>query len=205
MDCAASCSDTTGHQAWVIDRASVQYPRRAAFETNDADLETMRELLTDGNEKNARGFEAAVSWLLWMLGFNPVHLRDSKRHEEAPDLIVDCEGQFAIVECTIGQLKDDKLAKLTARFVEVRDGLEVSGHGEAKLLPILVTRHTREQVQSDLDKVTFAGVHVLTRDELALLLERTRLRNEPRLLLDEWRRQAASAKAALARRSTPGY
>lgn len=191
VDCAVSYADATQDQAWAVDRTSIQNPRRAAFEPCDMGLTETTALLTSGGDRDGRAFEAAVSWILWMLGFNPVHLVSSKRVEDAPDIILECEGRFAIVECTTGQLKSDKRAHLNARSLAIRDSLAVAVRHGVDLFPILVTRLTREQVAPDLEEAARAGLHVLTRDELLPLFERTRLTNDPRAILEEWKQDLA--------------
>ncbi|MDR7298245.1 hypothetical protein J2X16_003608 [Pelomonas aquatica] len=205
VDCAVSYQGETHQQAWITDRSAVGNPRRAAFEPSDTELLAMQSMLRDEDDKNGRGFEAAVAWLFWMLGFNPAHLRNSKQHEDAPDILVECEGDFVIVECTIGQLKADKRSNLKARCVNVEKSLAASGNRDAMVLPVLVTRFSHEQVTADLDDAAKAGLHVLTRDDMLALMERTRQINSPAVILAEWRTALEANRAATQRPQTPAF
>lgn len=206
IDCAVSYRGETNDQSWVVDRSSVQNPRRAAFEPSDTDLVEMRKMLNGDNDKlHARGFEASVAWLLWMLGFSPAHLCQSSHHENGPDLIVECGGNLAIVECTVGQLKADKRSKLGARCAEVRESLIASRNRDSNVLPILVTRFTREQAASDIEEAAKDGQHVLTRDDLLLLLGRTRQAYSAIAIYSDWKHSLESRQASLQRPSTPTY
>lgn len=203
IDCAVSYQGETHQQAWITDRSAVGNPRRAAFEPSDAHLAAMQSMLSEDEDKNGRGFEVAVAWLLWMLGFNPAHLRNSKHHEDAPDILVECGGGFAVVECTIGQLKADKRSNLRARCVNIEKSLAASGNRDALVLPVLVSRFGQEQVTADLEDTAKAGLHVLTRDDLLVLLERTRQVNSPTAILTEWQTVLEANRAAIRRAQTP--
>jgi len=205
VDCAVSYQGETHHQAWITDRSAVGNPRRAAFEPSDTELLAMQSMLRDEEDKNGRGFEVAVAWLFWMLGFNPAHLRNSKQHEDAPDILVECEGGFVVVECTIGQLKAAKRSNLKARCVNVGESLAASGNRDAPVLPVLVTRFSHEQVTADLEDAAKAGLHVLTRDDLLALLERTRQINSPVAILAEWRTTLEANRAATRRPQTSAF
>lgn len=205
IDCAVSYQGETHHQAWITDRSAVGNPRRATFEPIDTELLAMQSMLRDEDDKNGRGFEVAVAWLFWMLGFNPAHLRNSKQHEDAPDILVECEGGFVVVECTIGQLKADKRSNLRARCVNVEKSLTASGNRDALVLPVLVTRFSHEQVTADLEDAAKAGLHVLTRDDLLALMERTRQINSPAAILTEWRTALEANGAATRRPQTPAF
>lgn len=202
IDCAVSYRGETNHQSWVVDRSAVQNPRRAAFEPSDTDLAEMRMLLSSDSEKqHARGFEAAIAWLLWMLGFSPAHLCHSSHHENGPDLLVECEGSLVIVECTVGQLKADKRSKLAARCVDIRESLVASRNHDAFVLPVLVTRFTREQAAADFEEAAKDGQHVLTREDLLLLLDRTRQTYSATAIFSDWKHALESRQASLQRPS----
>lgn len=196
VDCAVSYQDETHHQAWLVDRTSVQSIRRAAFEPSDADLEEMRTLLSiDSDKQHSKGFEAAVSWLLWMLGFSPAHLCLSGHHENGPDLLVECDGNLAVIECTLGQLKSDKRSKLGSRCVSIRESLVASRNRNVYVLPVMVTRSTSEQASADIREAANEGQHVLTRDDLLQLLERTRQPYSAAEIFGEWRHALEAARS----------
>jgi hypothetical protein len=205
IDCAVSYRGETQHQAWITDRTAVQNPRRAAFEPSDADLLNMQSLLCGDDGKHGRGFEAAVAWLFWMLGFSPTHLCNSKHHEDAPDILVECGGGLAVVECSIGQLKADKRSNLQARCIAIKESLATAGSRETVVLPVLVTRFNEEQASTDLEDAAKAGQHVLTSDDLLSLLERTRQINSPESIFAEWRNSVESQRSASERSRQAAY
>lgn len=129
-----------------------------------------------------------MAWLLWILGFSPAHLCLSGPHENGPDLLVECDGNLAVIECTLRQLKADKRSKLGARCVAIRESLVATRNREAHVLPILVTRSTREQVAADIKEAAEEGQHVLTRDDLLLLLDRARQVHAATAMFSDWRR-----------------
>jgi hypothetical protein len=155
---------------WIGDPAHSQNPRRAVYEVFDPQLQSLQAFLLGayarGQER--RNLEAAVAWLLWMLGFNVAHLGAMPKTQEAADLLATTPtGHFAVVECTTGLLKaENKLALLHSRANAVRQRLKDSSNSELHVLPVIVTSRPRAEVEADIEAAEKLGIHVLTRENL---------------------------------------
>ncbi len=72
-----------------------------------------------------------------------------------------------MVECTLGLLRaDGKLPKLVARAIHVRDSLAASNMKHLRVLPVIITAMTRDQVEADAGPAAGLGVLVITREDL---------------------------------------
>lgn len=162
---------------WFADINHSQNPRRASFEVADPNLQILASFFENRSMKHARDLEFATSWLLWILGFSVAHLGANQRMSDAADLIVTTpEGHFAVVECTTGQLKaEHKLSLLVERATIVKDRLEKSNSPHLRVLPIIFTTKTREEVRTDLDHAKSLGVVVIGQDDIPALMQRTLL------------------------------
>ncbi|WP_353227653.1 hypothetical protein [Novosphingobium sp.] len=168
---AYACYDGATYQHWWFsDPDHSQNPRRAAYEATDKGLQKLKSLVRTGG-KQAREFEAAVACLLWMLGFNSVYLGGIPRMSDAADVLVTTpQGHFAVVECTIGVLKaEHKLTHLVDRTAAVRNQLEQSNFPNLRVLPVIFTMKTRDEVQGDLDQARQLGILVVTQDDFERL------------------------------------
>lgn len=175
---AFACYGGTTYQHWWFhDPSHSQNPRRAAFERTDPGLQTLQSFLGDPPGKQARDLEFGVSWLLWMLGFSPAHLGASARMSDAADVLATTpQGHFAVVECTTGVLKaGHKLALLVERAEAIRRELELSNNRHLRVLPVIVTTKSREEVRAELEDALKAGVVVVAREDLSSLVSRTML------------------------------
>jgi hypothetical protein len=187
LQCFATYSGMAHHQGWVVDPTLSQNPRRAALEEFDDKLTVLRDFLLEELKprREARNFEIGVTWLLWMLGFNVVHVGAAPRLSDATDLLATTpKGHMLLVECTTGQLKaESKLAKLVERAQTIRKRLDASGNHHIRLLPVIATALGREEVRADLDQAQQLGVVVATREDLQSGLNRTIVQQNPDLLL----------------------
>lgn len=161
---------------WLQDPQRSQNPRREAFARIDPGLTTLAAFLGE-QSKQARDLEFAVSWLLWMLGFSPAHLGANQKMSDAADILVATpEGHFAVVECTTGVLKSGhKLSLLVERTENVRQAFAASNLRHLRVLPVMVTTRSTEEVRTELDDARRAGIVVITRDDMPELLTRTLL------------------------------
>jgi hypothetical protein len=76
-------------------------------------------------------------------------------------------GDFMVVESTLGLLRaEGKLSKLAARSAIVRELLDRSNMQHHRVLPVIVTAMTREQVKADLSQAKDSGAVVVTRNNL---------------------------------------
>lgn len=176
IQCFGSYAGSTHFQWFLNDPQTVQNPLRAAYNTFDTNLEILEEFLTKGPGKgNARDLESAVSWLLWMLGFQVTHLGATPKNQEAPDLIAATSlGHFLVIECTTDLLKaDNKLPKLISRTEALRRNLNASGSQHLKVLPVIISSKTSEEVAADIEQAERLGVLVVTREDLLQFVERS--------------------------------
>lgn len=189
LQCFAAYNGIAHHQGWIADPTLSQNPRRAALEEFDDKLTVLRDFLLEELKprREARNFEIGVTWLLWMLGFNAVHVGAAPRLSDAADLLATTpRGHMLLVECTTGQLKaDSKLAKLVERAHTIRRRLDASGNHHIRLLPVIATSLSREEVKADLDQAQQLGVIVATKEDLQSGLNRTLVLQDPDLLYSE--------------------
>lgn len=174
---AFACYCGVAYQYWWFgDPEHGQNPRRAAFETGDPNLEFVQSVLT-AQSKQARDLEYGVAWLLWMLGFSSAHLGTNSKMQDNPDVfVVAPSGHFAVIECTSGMLKsDNKLPKLKERADAVRKRLASSNNSSVRVLPVIWTTKSRDEVSGERDAAREMGVYVVTRDDVQALVNRTLL------------------------------
>lgn len=183
LQCYAAYSGMAHHQGWVADPTLSQNPRRAALEELDDKLTVLRDFLLEESKprREARDFEIGVTWLLWMLGFNVVHVGATPRLSDATDLLATTpKGHMLLVECTTGHLKaESKLAKLVERAQTIRMRLDASGNHHIRLLPVIATALGREEVKADLDQARQLGVVVATREDIQNGVNRTIVVQDP--------------------------
>ena len=178
LDCAANYAGETQSHRWVFNPKTAQNPYWSVHQTFDNNLEVLQAAFnqTLGRGANARDVEVAVAWLLWMLGFSVSHISGITKTTDAPDLIAATpQGNILVIECTMGILKEDnKLPHLVGRAEKVRQNLSVSGNQHLRVLPVIVTTKTREEVKADLEQAYKLGVYVVTREVLTELTNRTK-------------------------------
>ena len=171
---------------WVFDPKTTQNPFRSVHHAFDPNLEVLQDLIKRAQNKgaNARDLEIAVAWLLWMLGFSTTHIGGTPKTSEAPDLIASTpQGHFLVIECTTGILKENsKLPHVVERSEKVRQGLVASGNQHLKVLPVIVTTKTREEIRAEIDQAHQLGVLVATKESFAEVFNRTLLFPDPNRL-----------------------
>ena len=177
LHCVASYNGYAQHQWWVVDPAHSQNARRVSLEASDEKLTILRDYLFEEQNprKNSRDFEFGVAWLMWMLGFNVTQAGGTDRSSDAADILATSpQGNIMVVECTTGILKaQNKLANLVDRTEAVRKRIAASGNSHLKLLPVIVTAKTKEEVKGELEQAKQSGVVVVTQEELQNLLQAT--------------------------------
>jgi hypothetical protein len=177
LQCVACYDGQAQHYWWVSDPQTAQNPFRVIHDVFDNKLGVLHELVEKAQSRgsNARDLEIAVEWLLWMLGFSPTHIGGPSRMSEAPDLIAATpQGNILVVECTTGILKEDsKLAHLVQRAEKIRQTLNASNNQHLKVLPIIATTKTRDEVKAELEQAHKMGVFVATREDFDRLITRT--------------------------------
>lgn len=177
INCTVSYDGLAESHLWLSDPARTQNSRRAVFETFDPKLESLKAVIVgaSGRGQDARILEAAVAWLLWLLGFGIVHLGGTPRTRDAADIIATTPGgHFAVIECTTGLLKaENKLALLHARASGVRQSLAASNSSHLHVLPVIVTSRSLEEIKAELESAERLGILVIAREMIDQAIERT--------------------------------
>src|SRR5262249_16357023 len=136
----------------------------------DSNLETLNDFLSKSGARGryGRDLESGIAWLLWMLGFSVAHLGGTGRTQDAADLIATTpKGDFAVIECTTGLLKaDNKLSLLVERAERVRQGVAASNNRHLRVLPVIVSSKTRDEIRADIEQAEKLGVLVMSREDI---------------------------------------
>jgi hypothetical protein len=199
LNCTVSYHGNAQSHLWISDPEQVQNARRAAYETFDPKLENLKSIMANAQTRgqDAREFEMAVAWLLWMLGFSVIHLGAGRRSREAPDQVLAApSGNLAVVECTTGLLKaENKLALLHDRTEAVRRKLAASNNAHLRVLPIIVTSKTATEIKPDVEVAERLGVLILTREGLDQAIDRTLMQLNADQLYTEAEQSVSAALA----------
>ena len=171
VQCIASYAGEAHHIQWRADPATFLNPRAAILSSVDPSSSMLQAYLRPDFPPRgtaAADFEVAIAWLLWALGFSVASFGTHTKTRDTFDVIATTpRGDFLVVECTLGLLRaDSKLSKLNARAVNVRDSLAASNMKHLRVLPVIVTAMTREQVEADAGPAADLGVLVVTREDL---------------------------------------
>jgi hypothetical protein len=181
VQCIASYAGHAHHLRWIADPQTYQNARAAVLSNVDQTGKLLRGYLLPDlppKGKAADDFESAVAWMLWGLGFAPVSFGMSPKTRDAFDILaVSPRGDFVVVECTLGLLRaESKLSKLSAREAALRKMLVTSGLQHVRVLPVVVTAMTRDEIKADLRAAAETGVLVLSREDIEAIFEGERLR-----------------------------
>lgn len=167
-----ACYDGEAHQTqWFADPSIFLNPRTAVLSAVDSTGQLLRSyLLPDLPPKGraADDFEAAISWVLWALGFAPANFGLNNKTRDSFDTVaVSPNGDFLLVECTLGLLRaESKLSKLAARAANLREMLDKSNMRHLRILPVIITAMNLEQVKADIAQAEETGILVLTKENL---------------------------------------
>lgn len=181
VHCIASYAGHAHNLRWFADPKTYQNARAAVLSSVDQTGKLLRGYLLPElppRGKAADDFESALAWVLWTLGFAPVSFGMNAKTRDAFDILAASpRGDFIVVECTLGLLRaESKLSKLSAREASLRKMLATSGLQHLRVLPIIVTAMTKEEVKADLNAAAETGVLVLTREDLEAVFDSDRLR-----------------------------
>jgi len=171
VHCIASYDGHAHHVQWRADPKILQNPRATVLGLVDQNQEILRGYLQPEMPPRGRAaddFEMAIGWLLWAVGFSGAGFGLNARTRDAFDTVaVSPNGDFAVVECTLGLLRaDGKLSRLAARAATLRAALDASNMRTMRVLPVIVTAMSVEQVQADVADAEELGVLVLTKENL---------------------------------------
>jgi hypothetical protein len=192
----ASLRGTAFHYWWIVDPLQIPNTRKAVYQVVDSDFAILRDFMVAGGPKgSARDLEAAVAWLLWILGFSVAHLGANTRTQDAVDILATTpNGHFALVECTTGVISTDKkVANLLSRRAVVLERLARASQNQVRVLPVIVTSKSREEVAQEIGPTQQRGVLALTRDDLVEMLNRTDMLPDADQLYVEAERQLAGS------------
>jgi len=181
VQCIASYAGHAHHLRWLADPQTYQNARAAVLSNVDQTGKLLRGYLLPDlppKGKAADDFKSAVAWMLWGLGFAPVSFGMNAKTRDAFDILaVSPRGDFLVVECTLGLLRaESKLSKLSAREASLRKMLVTSGLQHVRVLPVIVTAMTRDEIKADLSSATETGILVLSRENLEAVFQDERLR-----------------------------
>ncbi len=175
VQCIASIAGHAHHVYWHADPAFFQNPRLAVFSVADPNREILRRFLQPDQLKSkaASDFEAAIAWMLWTLGFATATFGNNSKVSDYFDTIaVSPNGNFLVVECTLGLLKaDSKLSRLSNRASLVRNALDSSNMKHVRVVPVMVTAMPKEQIKVDLPSAEENGILVITKEDLIAALD----------------------------------
>jgi hypothetical protein len=154
-----------------VDAVSRQTPLMlAAYNALISNPKDFEQILLHPTPTEARTYEEMFARLLMYCGF-PTHYIGDGPDKEAPDVLAQVPGTNGVLVCevTTGPLNQKgKLARLKGRADEV--AAAIAPHGTA--VPIIVTANRRSGVaQNDLDAARADNIRVLTRDDIAMLLD----------------------------------
>jgi hypothetical protein len=171
VQCIASYGGHAHYVLWRADPSIFQNPRAAVLSLVDQSQQTLRGYLQPDlppRGSAAGDFEAVIGWLLWAIGFSTASFGTNAKTRDAFDIVaVAPKGDFVVVECTLGLLRaDSKLSKLSARASNLRETLTASNMKNLRVLPVIVTAMTAEQVKADMAQAEEIGVLVLTKENL---------------------------------------
>lgn len=184
VHCVANYAGVPQHESKFSDPTTSHNPIHAIFKAFDQNCDGCKDVLfraykkgNGGNPKSpdAREFETAVGWLFGMLGFNVVQIGATSQTSEAPDMVAFTrDGHVAVIECTTGFLKEDsKLPNLRDRTEKVRLCLAASGFQRLKVLPVVVTQKTANEVSGEAATASKDGIYVIARESLESMLKRS--------------------------------
>jgi hypothetical protein len=186
------------HHWWFSNPSTFPNARRTVYEGFDPNLAILQDIIAkaQGRNQEARQLESAIAWLLWMLGFNVAHLGGTPRMQDAVDLIATApSGNFVVIECTTGLLKaENKLALLHDRTECVRRSLSSLNQSFLRVLPMIITSKTREEVRPDIEQAERLGIFVATKETIEQMINRTLVLSNANQLYEEVERETRAAQ-----------
>lgn len=183
---------------WQLDPHGYPNARYSVYSSFDDELKILRDFLTKAGTRvrDARDLESGTSWLLWMMGFSVAHLGGTDKTQDAVDLIaITPYGHLAVIECTTGLLKTDKVGLLNERTIKARNALVASGNSHLRVLSVFVTSRSRDEIAADLPHAERNSILVLTRENLLDAIERAFLQGDAEQFYQQAEQTVAAAAA----------
>lgn len=193
VDCRAVYAGNIQAVARLGDLSALPNPLRNVIGLVDPNCSRLDKLLTDPGKKDGRDFEAAVTWLLHLLGFAPVHVGSMSGMSDEPDILAWLSPGIAlIVECTTGVPTDSKLTLLLSRVARMRESLQRSREETppSEVLALFVTSRPPEEIVGMRRKAEMHSVVMLCRPEIQQAVERSKFAPDPAGVLKWWRELA---------------
>jgi len=177
---------------WIVD-SSKRWTARATFlGSYDGDFGKLRTQLLNPTVRGHE-FERVVTLLLELLGFNCIYLGDVSALQDAPDIY--CEtpsGRIGLIECAVTVLAaSEKMSKLQQRAERFRSALKEAGLPHVEVLPILLTRQPRVELNPFAGDCVRFGVLLGGHDHIEELSAQLGLPSDPEAL---YQRAADSLK-----------
>lgn len=197
VQCFASYKKVGQHRYFVAGPHSIQNSARLAYEVFDPALANLRQYLSGKGKDRGKDFETGVANLFALLGFSVTQLSAS-RSKEAPDLLirVPFTGDVALVECTTDTLKgDNKLNKLIARTVALRERFASGGLGHLRVLPVMASCLPKAQLEADLSDARRLGIAVADQEMLMRSIDSTLFLSDPAKIFEDAVRTVEEGKA----------
>jgi hypothetical protein len=193
IDCRAVYAGNVQAALRLADLSALPNPLRNVIGLVDPNGSRLEKLLTEPGKKEGRDFEAAVAWLLQILGFASVHVGAMSGMSGEPDILARASPDIVlIVECTTGIPTDDKLTLLIARTAQMHESLRRSRQETAssEVLALFVTSRLPEEVVGMRRKAQMHSVVILCRPEIEQAVERSKFPPDPAAILRWWRELA---------------
>lgn len=164
--------------------------RRRVLEITDPGLANLTQLLLSPRRDQARDFEAAVSALLYLLGFDSAPLAGITKDSNAADVVALVGEDVLIVECSVLVLDPkDKLSKLIHRLEHAKSELR-DRQATMRIRGVLATPLPDDKVENMRRMAAENDLILLTRTELAERLEYSRCVPQAVETLARWSQQS---------------
>lgn len=181
IQCLARYAGVCHHRRRLDDLVDTPNSVRQVYGLFDPELGHLDSFLRQDKKLDQAAFEAGVSFLLSMHGFQVVAIGGTPRTAEAPDLVAWApSGDLLVVECTTGLLKtQDKMAKLAARASQIRSYLASHDRSVGRVLSLEVTSLRSDAVVAEREAALKQGTAVFAQEELLELLQQTANHPDP--------------------------
>lgn len=165
--CICGYKNAAAQRYWIVDPSKAVNVRHVLHNTIDPGLSGLNSLLFEKAKSDSHILEDAVAQLLHLLGLAVESFGRIGRMQDGPDLIAIAPNNdtFA-VECTVGVITSDgKLSKLARRVADLRFALSKQPLN-ARVMGVMVTLLTREQIEKDIVQAATQNIAVVTLEQL---------------------------------------
>ena len=195
LDCQAIYAGTVYDTVRLFDPTASANARRAIIETNDPGLKhfcNAFQKISGGDNRWRNEFEALVTIILYMLGFETVRVGGMRKPTDGPDIYASTpSGDLLVVECTTSSFNEEKLSKLLARAKKAEDTFHGTTLGPRSISALMATTQSLEDLDSLVEVADRKHVILLCGAQLKEAIDRTRFTQNPDEVLAKWRNAAA--------------